>query len=866
MKTSEIRKKFTDYFLSHGHEKIPSSSLIPEDDPTLLFANAGMNQFKDIFTGKKNPKNKRATTIQKVVRAGGKHNDLENVGFTARHHTFFEMLGNFSFGDYFKSEAIDFAWKFLTEELKIPKDRLYVTVHESDDEAKELWHKEQGVPYDRIFKKGNKDNFWEMGEFGPCGPCSEIFYDHGEEFTDKSLDPKNMNDILDDELRYVEIWNLVFMQYEKTPEGRLSLPKPSIDTGAGLERIAAVMQGVYWNYDTDAFTPIIKKLETMSGESYTGERTGSFRVIADHIRSATMLITDGTIPSNEGRGYVLRRIIRRAVRHVRELGLKELTLHKLVPTVFEILGSEYPQNQKEQKLAMKYLEEEEAKFLETLDTGMKYLNDALQSDVKDGVFSGDVAFKLYDTYGFPIDLTEVILTEKGLKLDQAGFDKAMKAQKARSKASWKGATLDDSHKKVFFELKEKNGATEFLGYDQMSAEGKLIFAEKVGENFVAVFDKTPFYGESGGQVGDTGFIKAGSSQVEVLDAQKPVEDLIALFVSSIDGLKVGETYLQEVKSNKRELTKRNHSATHLMQSALIQVLGDHVKQAGSHVDENRLRFDFTHNKGLTAQEILEVEKIVNDFIQREYEVTPKVMPIEEARNSGAIAMFGEKYGDQVRVVKMGPASTEFCGGTHVDNTSEIGLFKITSEGSLSSGIRRIEAMTSKGAFNYLNQRSQQLAKIETLTNSKGSKSIEAIDGLQKQIKDLNKQIKSLEQKIESSQSKSLFDNAEKLGSINLIIAKAPENANLRNLSDTFVSKYDDGVLVLTSNTKGKLGALIRKSKKVNGIHCGNILKESLNAVGGKGGGREDMAQGSAEDFDKCDDFIKKAKEIIKESL
>lgn len=866
MKTSEIRKRFTDFFIRYNHEKIPSSSLIPEDDPTLLFANAGMNQFKDIFTGKSNPKNKRATTIQKVVRAGGKHNDLENVGFTARHHTFFEMLGNFSFGDYFKSEAIDFAWKFLTEELKIPKDKLYITVHDSDDEARDLWHKEQGVPLDRIFKKGDKDNFWEMGEFGPCGPCSEIFYDHGEAYTDKSLDPKKINDILDDELRYVEIWNLVFMQYEKTPEGQINLPKPSVDTGAGLERIAALMQGVYWNYDTDAFTPIIKKLEEMSGHKYEGDRVGSFRVIGDHVRSATMLITDGAIPSNEGRGYVLRRIIRRAVRHVRELGLKELTLHQLVPSVFEILGEEYPQNKKEQKLAARYLKDEEAKFLETLDTGMKYLNDALKTEVKDDTFSGAVAFKLYDTYGFPKDLTEVILQEKNLKLDEAAFDIAMEEQKARSKASWKGAVIDDSHKKIFFEIKEKHGANTFLGYEFTEAEGELLFAEKVGDNYAVVFEQTPFYGESGGQAGDHGTIRTDDGDIQVFDSQKPVEDLIVLFVDKLDGLKVGKSYWQKIDTEKRELTKRNHSATHLMQSALIEVLGEHIKQAGSHVDENRLRFDFTHNKGLTEDEYEKVEVIVNKMINDSHEVVPQVMPIEEARNSGAIAMFGEKYGNDVRVVKMGSASTEFCGGTHVDNTKEIGIFKLLSESSLSSGVRRIEALTSKGAIKYLNDRSYNLWEIENAVKTKGQAAVNSVKQLQDQVKNLNKEIKALEQKIESTQSKSLFDNAEKIGNLDIVVTKAPDNANLRSLSDAFVSKYENGVLVLYGQSKGKLGALVRKSKNVQGIHCGNILRESLAAVDGKGGGRDDMAQGSADDFSQAQKFVDKAKEIIKGSV
>ena len=865
MKTSEIRKRFADFFISYKHEKISSSSLVPEDDPTLLFANAGMNQFKDIFTGKSNPKNRRATTIQKVVRAGGKHNDLENVGFTARHHTFFEMLGNFSFGDYFKSEAIDFAWKFLTQELKIPKEKLYITVHDSDDEARDIWHKEQGVPLERIFKKGDKDNFWEMGEYGPCGPCSEIFYDHGEAHSDKSLNPSKINDILDDELRYVEIWNLVFMQYEKSPEGTNPLPKPSIDTGAGLERIAALMQGVYWNYDTDAFIPIIKKLEDLSGEKYEGEKCGNFRVIADHIRSATMLITDGVIPSNEGRGYVLRRIIRRAVRHIRELGIKERALHKLVPVVFEILGEEYPQNKANQSLAEKYLEQEEAKFLETLETGMKFLGEAIKKEVQGTVFSGKAAFKLYDTYGFPKDLTEVILQERNLTLNEEEFNASMNEQRERSKKSWKGAALDDSHKKMFFEIKEANGPTHFTGYTETESTGKLLVADKVGDNFFVVFDQTPFYGESGGQVGDRGFINGGA-QIVVNDTQKPVENLHVLFVDSIDGLKVGETYTQVVDKHIRELTKRNHSATHLLQSALIEVLGDHVKQAGSNVSEDKLRFDFTHDKALSKDELAKVETIVNRFVNESHLVDPKVMSKEQALNSGAIAMFGEKYGDEVRVVKMGSASTEFCGGTHVGNTNEIQLFKVIMETSLSSGVRRIEALTSNGAIDYLFQRDAQLAEVEAVVNTKGDKVVENLKQLQKNNKALSKEVKVLEDKIQTSQSKSLFDSSEKIGDIDFVFAEGPENSNLRSISDNFVGQYEKGILVLYAKLKGKLGVLVRRTKGIDNLSCGEILKETLSQVGGRGGGKPDLAQGSAEDYSKGKELKDIAINVIKGKL
>lgn len=866
MKASEIRKRFTEFFAQNGHEKIQSSSLIPDNDPTLLFANAGMNQFKEIFIGQKNPKNRRAVTIQKCVRAGGKHNDLENVGFTARHHTFFEMLGNFSFGDYFKNEAIDFAWKFLTKELKIPKEKLYITVHHSDDEAAKIWETEQGVSPDRIFKKGDKDNFWEMGEFGPCGPCSEIFYDHGPEFSDPNYDSATAADILDDELRYVEIWNLVFMQFEKTPEGTKNLPKPSIDTGAGLERIAALMQGKYWNYDSDIFDPIKEKLVQISGKKYEGQYCGSFRVIADHIRSSTMLITDGVIPSNEGRGYVLRRIIRRAVRHLRELGLQETGFYKLVPAVFESLGAEYSQNMANEAMAVQFLKDEENKFLETLDTGLKVLEDAIESKLVNHIFPGSIAFKLYDTFGFPIDLTEVILTERGIKLDINEFNKEMEAQKERSRKSWKGAQVDDSLKSNFHKIREKFGPTKFTGYTKESDSGTLLYKLQSNDQWTLVFDKTPFYAESGGQVGDTGTIKTTSGNIAVLDTQKIVDDLHVLFVQDATDLELNQKYTQTVSSKERSLTKRNHSATHLLQSALIEELGNHVKQAGSHVNSERLRFDFTHNKALTSEQLTNVERIVNQMIRQQYSVNPEVMDKENALKSGAIAMFGEKYGDEVRVVKMGEASTEFCGGTHVDNTYEIGSFKILSESSLASGVRRIEAVSSDTAIDYLTERSNILDSVEYELKMKSDKVLEQILNFQKQIKELNKEVKSQKEKIQNFQSANLFDNSKEINGINIVVTETPENSNLRQLSDNFVSKYDSGVVVLYGNSKGKLTALIRRTKSIDKIHCGNILREALQEVGGKGGGKPDMAQGSAPSFENLSKFVEKAKSLIEGSL
>ncbi|TNE98452.1 MAG: alanine--tRNA ligase [Deltaproteobacteria bacterium] len=681
MKASDIRTKFSEFFISKGHEKIDSSPLIPQNDPTLLFANAGMNQFKDYFTGAAKAANPRAVTVQKCVRAGGKHNDLENVGFTARHHTFFEMLGNFSFGDYFKKEAISYAWEFLTKELGIDKDKLYVTVHESDQEAADIWHQQEGVPRERIFFLGDKDNFWEMGDTGPCGPCSEIFYDHGPEHSDPNADTSKL--ILNDEVRYVEIWNLVFMQFEKYMEDgqikRRSLPKPSVDTGAGLERIAAAMTGNYNNYETLLFQPIIQELSRMSGKKYENH-LANMRIVADHVRAATMLITDGVIPSNEGRGYVLRRIIRRAVRQLEELGLTEPSMHKLIPQVWEILGEEYPENMRNSSLAEKYIMLEEENFRRTLSTGLDLLNKELKG-LKGDTLSGEIAFKLYDTYGFPMDLTEVILREKNLKLDTDGFEKCMEEQKERSRKA-SDFSASGENQKVFYDLKDKFGETEFLGYKSLTAEVKLLAKEKIGEYYALIFDKTPFYGEGGGQAGDSGEILGGDSIIaNILDTQKPVDGLFVHYSKDADGLNVDHHYTLKVNAHQRNLTARNHTATHLLQAALIEVLGDHIKQAGSAVAQDRLRFDFTHPEAVKKSELRKVERIVNEQILKGTDVCAEVMSKDKAMQKGAMALFGEKYGDEVRVIDIPGFSVEFCGGTHVSNTSEIGLFSIISESS-----------------------------------------------------------------------------------------------------------------------------------------------------------------------------------------
>lgn len=867
MQASEIRRKFVDFFNKNDHHKIASSSLIPHNDDTLLFANAGMNQFKTIFTGQERPEHKRAITIQKCVRAGGKHNDLDNVGFTARHHTFFEMLGNFSFGDYFKKEAIEMAWSFLTKELKIPAQKLYVTVHHSDQEALEIWRDDIGIESSRIFKKGDKDNFWEMGEFGPCGPCSEIFYDHGESYATPNFVPKADQDILDDELRYVEIWNLVFMQYEKTPEGQKSLPHPCIDTGAGLERLCALMQGKYWNYDTDLFEPIIKKIEALTGKSYQNKTyQSSIRVVSDHIRSATMLITDGVIPASEGRGYVLRRIIRRAIRHLRELEAPAQSLYQLIDPVFDKLADEYPQNDSNRESAVNFLKAEEKKFLETLDNGIKFLNDEIKKQ-KSKTLSGQSAFKLYDTFGFPLDLTETILKERNLQLDKEGFELAMEKQKETSKKSWKGGQIQDDT--PYYNIVEKFGETVFLGYDLNTSQSKLLKIMDLPDQKIGlVFDSTPFYAEGGGQVGDSGEVQLEQSHsVFIEDTIKPVEGLHLHICHAKDKalLTEGKSYLIAINTERRAKVAAHHSATHLLQAALIAVLGGHVKQAGSHVDDKRLRFDFTHMQAVTKNELLKVEELVNQQIRRGLEVNFNYMDIDSAIKNGAIAMFGEKYSEQVRVLAMGDFSMELCGGTHVSNTSNIQAFKIVSESSLASGVRRIEAIAHENVYQYLNERSLILEKIEASFNTKSHELIGKIEQTFDEIKKLQKEKKSLTQKIQSTQANEMFNSPEMIEGIPCILTFAPDNSSLRELSDTFKSKHDKGLLFLAAKNNDKTAILVRANNIPN-FDSSSTLKQICSQFNGKGGGRKDMAQGSISLTSNKNEILNYVKDIITEQI
>ncbi|MBF0367678.1 MAG: alanine--tRNA ligase, partial [Oligoflexia bacterium] len=787
----------------------------------------------------------------------------------------------------FKKDAIIFAWEFLTEVLKIDPKRLYVTVHLSDDEAIELWHREIGIPKDRIFKK-DKDNFWEMGEFGPCGPCSEIFYDHGVDFADPNLSGANLHggDILDDGLRYVEIWNLVFMQYEKRPDGTFNLPSPCIDTGMGLERLAAVMQGKYWNYDTDCFSPLIQKIAELTGkESGDPACVASMRVVADHVRGATMLITDGVMPSNEGRGYVLRRIIRRAVRHLKELGAgpQAILLPQLVPTVFEILGEAYPENKKSAALAQKFLDLEERKFLETLEQGMRFLEER-RSQIKDGRFSGEAAFQLYDTYGFPLDLTEVILREKSISVNVEEFEECMKRQQETSRKSWKGNQSSVGQEELYAIVKE-HGASEFVGYEKESIESKLLKVIELesehggGDNLALVFKATPFYAESGGQIGDQGCIYLGQEKVaEVYDVKKPVEGLIVHYARRLKPLQEGKGYRLEVDQELRELTKRNHSATHLLHKALTLSLGSHVKQAGSFVSPERLRFDFTHFSAMTAEEMKAVQATTNQMIRKQLPVKIEIMGREEAQKRGAVALFGEKYGEKVRVVAMGDFSEELCGGTHVKNTAEIGYLSIVSESALSNGVRRIEAVVSENAIKRFEERSHILEILEGKLNIKVQEIPAYIDSIRNDLRNAEKEKKRLGEQVQQHESESMFTNLEELQSgvkFKAVKVAASAGGDLRRLSDLFVEKNKDGVvlLVVPAEDGKKFSALLRAHKDLlnmkKSIDCAGFLKQVLTAFNGNGGGRKDMAQGSGEILESSSDvqkFINEIRERFRDSL
>ncbi|MFZ8989273.1 MAG: alanine--tRNA ligase, partial [Pseudohongiellaceae bacterium] len=795
MKSAEIRQKFLDYFAARDHEIVSSSSLVPANDPTLLFTNAGMVQFKDVFLGDEKRERIRATSSQRCVRAGGKHNDLENVGYTARHHTFFEMLGNFSFGDYFKREAIQFAWEFLTEELGLPADRLWVTVYQDDDEAADIWLNEIKVDSERFSRLGEKDNFWAMGDTGPCGPCSEIFYDHGP---DVAGGPPGSPD--EDGDRYIEIWNLVFMQFERKADGSMTpLPKPSVDTGAGLERVAAVLQHVHSNYEIDLFAELISDIAQITGTADL--QNNSLRVIADHIRSCAFLIVDGVTPSNEGRGYVLRRIIRRAVRHGYRLGVKEVFFYKIVASLARVMGEAYPELLERQAYVEKTLNEEEQQFARTLENGMTILEKAI-GELSGSVIAGETVFKLYDTYGFPVDLTADIAREHNLTLDMPGFEAAMEIQRDQARAASNFSAVE----KLDLDGLEK---TVFSGYASLQSEAQIdgIFSpanEKLdivpaNSEVLIVLDTTPFYAESGGQIGDAGLLESDEARFEVSDTQKQSDIFIHKGRLTSGKLKIGDSVRALVAGNDRAAITLNHSATHLMNAALRSVLGDHVLQKGSLVEADRLRFDFSHGAPVSAEEIRRIEEQVNVEILANSEVSKEVMPIEAARSKGALALFGEKYGEEVRVVSMGgDYSVEFCGGCHVDRTGDIGLFKIVSESGISAGVRRIEAVTGHGALALIEREQDVLREASSLLKTGTDNLLDKLSGLLSQNKALEKQLAQLKAQMAASAGDDLGSRAVELAGIKVLVANL-EGFNPKSLRDTvdqLKNKLGDSVIVL----------------------------------------------------------------------
>ena len=840
MTSAELRTSFLEFFHQRGHSIEPSSSLIPGNDPTLLFTNAGMVQFKDVFTGRETRDFTKAVTTQRCVRAGGKHNDLENVGYTARHHTFFEMLGNFSFGDYFKRDAIHYAWDFLTKELEIPAGKLWVTVFEEDLEAENIWLQEIGVPVDRLSRIGAKDNFWSMGDVGPCGPCSEIFYDHGEDILGG---PPGSPD--EDGDRYIEVWNLVFMQYDRSADGTLTpLPKPSVDTGMGLERISAVLQNVHNNYEIDLFQPIIKVAAEIVGT--TDLTKSSLRVIADHIRSCAFLVADGVLPSNEGRGYVLRRIIRRAIRHGYRLGIQDVFFYKLVAPLVGEMGGAFPELKAAQANVEKILKKEEERFAETLGQGMKIL-EACVAKLEGTVIPGETVFQLYDTYGFPVDLTADFARENKLSVDHAGFDVAMTAQRdrARSASSFNNEHIQDI---------KLDSQTEFTGYELLVNQARIIALYKegqsvtglnAGEEGLLVLDKTPFYGESGGQIGDCGQIVVNGSVFEVTDTQKQGGDLFLHKGKVVQGsLNVNDACDALVNQVARKATELNHSATHLLHAVLRNVLGEHVSQKGSLVNTERLRFDFSHFEALTAEEIVMVEKLVNEQIRLNSPVSAQIMTKDDAVQAGAMALFGEKYGSEVRVLKIGDFSTELCGGTHVERSGDIGVFKIISEAGVAAGVRRIEAVTGSACVEWIINRDNAMSAVSGLLKSSADKVPEKVEQLLEKTRVLEKQIERLNSKLASSAGDQLLAQAVDVAGLKVLAVKLEDvdSKTLRDLADQLKNKLGRCALVLAVVVGEKVSLIAVVSKDAIGqIKAGELVNFVATQVGGKGGGKPDLA-------------------------
>ena len=840
MTTSEVRASFLEFFRKNGHKVLPSSSLVPHNDPTLLFTNAGMVQFKDLFLGKEVRDYSRAATAQRVVRAGGKHNDLENVGYTARHHTFFEMLGNFSFGDYFKREAIHFAWNFITGTLEIPKDRLWVTVYTEDDEAERIWVEEIGIDPTRCTRMGEKSNFWSMGDTGPCGPCSEIFYDHGSEIPGG---PPGTPD--EDGDRYVEIWNLVFMQYDRGSDGVLvPLPKPSVDTGMGLERVAAVMQGVHSNYDIDLFKSLIRAAAEITRT--VDLESSSLRVIADHIRACTFLIVDGVVPSNEGRGYVLRRIIRRAIRHGYKLGQTQPFFHKLVASLVREMGSYYAELVSGEARATQILAQEETRFAETLATGMALL-DAEAAKLTSSVIPGETVFRLYDTYGFPADLTADVARERGLTIDQAGFDVAMEAQRVRARAASKfGAELRDSIK--------LSGKTDFSGYDRVADgarvtalifDGAIVDVLKPGQEGQVILDHTPFYAESGGQIGDTGVLKSAHARFVVRDTQKLGASFSHVGVLESGELHVGDVLEALIHEERRKAIALNHSATHLLHAALRKILGTHVEQKGSLVAADRLRFDFSHTQALSPEELRRVEDLVNSEIRENAPVETRVMALDDAVAAGAMSLFGEKYESDVRVLSIGGFSMELCGGTHVKRAGDIGLFKITGESGVAAGVRRVEALTGRAAYEWVVHTDQVLRDIAALLRGSREDVDEKVHELVERSRRLEKEVQQLKSKLASGQGGDLSSRARDVGGVK-VLAVQIDGADVRSLRDALdqlKSKLGSSVIVLASVQEGKVVLVAGVSDDlIARMKAGEIAGLVAAKVGGRGGGRADFAQ------------------------
>jgi len=869
VKTSEIRQKFLEYFASKGHQVVESSSLVPHGDPTLMFTNAGMVQFKNVFLGNETRSYVTATSSQKCVRAGGKHNDLENVGHTARHHTFFEMLGNFSFGDYFKHDAIAYAWEFLTVELKLDPERLFVTVFEEDDEAYDIWTREIGVSADKIARIGAKDNFWSMGDTGPCGPCSEIFFDHGEDvWGGPPGTPEEEGD------RYVEIWNLVFMQYDRDAEGVLTpLPKPSVDTGMGLERVAAVLQGTHNNYDIDLFKNLIDKACDVTGVKFgeNADRDVSLRVLADHLRSVAFLMADGVLPGNEGRGFVLRRILRRACRHGRLLGMQEAFIYKLVEALVDEMGNHFNELQENQANIEQLIRIEEERFIKTLDKGLKLVEQAVREAGEGGTIPGRTLFTLYDTFGFPTDLTADILKGSGIHLDMDGFDVCMEEQRSRARAAW-GGTGEAALPKALFELREHHGPTEFLGYSTTQAEGAIsglirndeaVGILNQGEDGWLITNQTPFYGESGGQVGDTGLIRTDGGEFVVTDTKKLLSDLFVHVGKVISGsIASGSIAHLSVDVERRNAIRRNHTATHLMHAVLRDVLGDHVKQAGSLVNAERLRFDFNHFQPVSKDELQTIEAAVNAATLANDAVETKLMTQDEAVASGAMALFGEKYGDEVRVVSAG-FSTELCGGTHVSATGDIGLFRIVSETGIAAGVRRIEAVTGAAAYQSFVDDIHILNEAAGHLKVRPFEAAEAVSSLQAKLKQTEKELESLRARQSTGLLDDLVGKAVDVNGVKLLVAEVSGVKNLRDFMDKAKGKLKSGVLVFGQKNGPKVQLIAGVTTDLVGqYNAGNIVREAAAICGGKGGGKPDMAMAGGTEPDKLEAALAAVSDLL----